>query len=159
MSNKTVTLPEITTHKIFKQIIDAKAIAVKENKNYIAKMRIYRCLPDSNQILKDNNYNINQFLPNLDNDMQYIQECDIGWKELNEDEDNKVDIYTSSFQGELIGSGILQSERDPRKQIIVKDELKLHRNGLSINDRVYDGESGKQLIGNINGEPYMMMRL
>ena len=33
MSNKTVTIPEITTHNIFKQIIDAKAIAVKENKN------------------------------------------------------------------------------------------------------------------------------
>ena len=133
-----------------------------ENENYCAKMRIYRCLPNTNQILKDSNYNINKFLPNLDNEMQYVKECDIGWKQLNENKnkDNNVDGYASSnsFQGELIGSGILQSERDPTKQIIVKDELILKKDVLSINDRVYDGESGKQLIGNINGIPYMMRR-
>ena len=63
MSNKTVTLPEITTHKIFKQIIDAKAIAVKENKNYIADM-IFSALDESTiqhiitLMLMDNEYKV-----------------------------------------------------------------------------------------------------
>ena len=52
-----------------------------------------------------------------------------------------------------------QVSYDSSNKNFVEAFLKTHRNGLSINDRVYDGESGKQLIGNINGEPYMMMRL
>ena len=35
MSNKTVTLPEITTQKIFNQIVDPRAVTNKMNKDYI----------------------------------------------------------------------------------------------------------------------------
>lgn len=46
MSNKTVTLPEITTQKIFNQIIDERAVTNKLNKDYIADM-VFSALDES----------------------------------------------------------------------------------------------------------------
>ena len=46
MSNKTVTLPEITTQKIFNQIVDPRAVTNKMNKDYICDM-IFSALDES----------------------------------------------------------------------------------------------------------------
>ena len=120
----------------------------KDNKNNEElKMKIYRTKPNSSNKLKEYKYNIRQYLPDLNNDMEYVEECDIIWKYKDE-----------IFYGELTGDGILNSQNDPTRKIIVKDELILTKNTLSINDQIFDFQSKKQLIGNIYNIPYYLIK-
>jgi hypothetical protein len=51
----------------------------------------------------------------------------------------------------------LCSLTDPNLELVIKDELKLWKNELWINDRVFTLD-GKQLIGNKDGIPYKMRK-
>lgn len=49
------------------------------------------------------------------------------------------------------------SLNDPEIELTIKDDLKLWKNELWINDRVFTAE-GKQIIGNKDGIPYKMKK-
>lgn len=111
-------------------------------------MTIARPRKDTLARLHQANFDQNLYLPDATQDMEYIQECDIGWRV-------DGDVYV----GELIGNGNLVSEADPTRRIRVQDELRLGDDFLSINDRVYDEATGAQLIGNSDGIPYMLQKV
>jgi hypothetical protein len=120
-----------------------------EESIYCAYMALYRPLSTTLKRLRQVSYNSNIYVPSME-ELEYIPACDIGWKWLS----SKYD----SVGGELLGDGILTSEIDPSRKIKVEDSLQLSTSGLQINDSVYDLESGEQLIGNINGTPYILKR-
>ena len=83
-------------------------------------------------------------LPDI-SEFEYLDGCDVIWKK-----------QLSSYQGLLVnGECKLCSLTNPNLQLVIKDELKLRKNELWINDRVYTSE-GKQIIGNKDGIPYKM---
>ena len=84
-------------------------------------------------------------LPDIIKDFEYLDGCDVVWKK-----------QLSSYQGLLVnGECKVCSIQNPEMEFVIKDELILRKNELSINDRVFTS-SGKQIIGNKDGIPYKM---
>jgi hypothetical protein len=129
-------------------------------KRICARMSIYRPLKPTLERLRACKFDPALYLPTLE-EMEYLPACDMGchWREEQLEQEGKaVDHKGAHFVGELLGDGDLVSEADPSRRIQVYDSLELGPTALLINDRVYDSETGEQLIGNIHGIPYEMMR-
>lgn len=118
------------------------------NKNEII-MKLYRPLLETENILKSFSYDLPEdYLPDIYRDFEYLNGCDIIWEK-------KSDCY----YGRLINDECkLCSLTNPDLELVIKDELKLWKNELWINDRVYT-TTGKQIIGNKDGIPYKMKKL
>mmetsp|Transcript_32252 Transcript_32252/g.30741 ORF Transcript_32252/g.30741 Transcript_32252/m.30741 type:complete len:267 (+) Transcript_32252:51-851(+) len=111
-------------------------------------MRLYRPTLAAEDSLKKLKYNVpEEKLLDLKKDFEYLDGCDVRFsKEL------------SCYQGRLVnGECKVCSLNDPEIQLTIKDDLKLWKNELWINDRVFTSE-GKQIIGNKDGIPYKMRK-
>lgn len=109
-------------------------------------MKLYRPLLATEERLKSMSYKVtDKDLPNISTDFEYLQGCDVEWKK-----------NLSCYKGTLVnGECKLCSLTNPDVELVIKDELKLWKNALWINDRVYTA-AGKQIIGNKDGIPYKM---
>ena len=109
-------------------------------------MKLYRPLLPTEEKLKKMGYKVpDASLPDITKDFEYLEGCDVVWKK-----------QLSSYQGLLVnGECRLCSLTNPETELLIKDELKLRKNELWINDRVYTS-TGKQIIGNKDGIPYKM---
>jgi CpeT/CpcT family (DUF1001) len=109
-------------------------------------MKLHRPLLATEEKLKYLSYKIpEKSLPDLSTDFEYLAGCDVVWRKTN-----------SCYKGTLInGECKLCSLTNPDIELVIKDELKLWKNALWINDRVYTA-AGKQIIGNRDGIPYKM---
>jgi hypothetical protein len=135
-----------------------------EDGKFCAKMNIFRPTATASRRLIDSNYDPNIYLPTVE-EMEYLPACDIGWRtfiatgpEFENSPQAKGNLKFE-FEGVLLGSGELRSERNRSVELLVKDQLLLSIDGLSINDRVYEKASGVQLIGNTLGIPYLLHRV
>uniref|UniRef100_A0A6V1QMS6 Uncharacterized protein n=1 Tax=Heterosigma akashiwo TaxID=2829 RepID=A0A6V1QMS6_HETAK len=57
------------------------------------------------------------------------------------------------------GGAVVDSEMVPGRRVLVKDDLRLQRDLILLNDRGYDLENGALLYGNARGLPYKMERV
>jgi hypothetical protein len=113
-------------------------------------MKLYRPLLPVEQKLKEVNYDIGIYLPDVETEFEYLTGCDIVWKKR---------LLSTHYLGTLInGSCELCSLATPGLKLTVKDELRLWPDSLWIRDRVYTA-SGKQIIGNVDGVPYMLAKV
>ena len=109
-------------------------------------MKLYRPLLDTEEKLKQLSYKIpDVLLPDIHTDFEYLQGCDVLWKK-------SLSCYTGTL---VNGECRLCSLTRPDVELIIKDELKLWKNALWINDQVYTA-AGQQIIGNRDGIPYKM---
>lgn len=119
---------------------------VKDDRKSIM-MKLYRPLLNTEEKLKKLGYVVEDAkLPDIE-DLEYLSDCDVIWtKQL------------SCYTGLLVnGEAKVRSLANPAVDFLVKDELKLRKSELWINDRVYTAE-GKQIIGNRDGIPYKMQK-
>ena len=109
-------------------------------------MKLYRPLLETEENLKRLSYKIpDTLLPDIKTDFEYLEGCDVLWTKS-----------LSCYKGILVnGECRLCSLTKPDLELVIKDELKLWKNALWINDRVYTA-AGKQIIGNRDGIPYKM---
>jgi CpeT/CpcT family (DUF1001) len=116
------------------------------NQNDEIIMKLYRPLLATQENLKYMSYKVpDQSLPKIETDFEYLAGCDVAWKK-----------NLSCYNGILVnGECKLCSLTNPDVELVIKDELKLWKNALWINDRVYTA-AGKQIIGNSDGIPYKM---
>ena len=108
-------------------------------------MKLYRPLLATEEKLKKLGYVVEDAkLPDI-KDLEYLSDCDVIWKK-----------NLSSYTGLLVkGQARVKSLANPAVDFLVKDELKLRKSELWINDRVYTSD-GQQIIGNKDGIPYKM---
>lgn len=147
------------------------------------RMRLYRPLQDTEKLLKRVHYDVSHpsirsmqsfALPFgselrkltsqqlLQRDFEYLAGCDVMWSYK-----RSTIPFTSiplpppfprHYNGALVeGSCTICSQQDPTLQLVAKDDLRLYRDRLDINDRVYTLE-GKLVIGSADGKPYRMVR-
>lgn len=109
-------------------------------------MRIYRPSRLCEARLKANCYN-EKVLPTI-SDFELLKGCVIAWKKTSR----------GFWKGKLVG-GLCEvaSQQNPGVILLVNDELKLWKDELWINDRVFT-QSGELLIGNKDGIPYKLKR-
>lgn len=120
---------------------------------YDVIMTLWRPTPETEVLLQKARYDIATYLPGLA-DMEALTGCEVGWKK-------KKDRWSlrSYYYGVLVnGTCQLRSQRDPNMIITSKDELKLWKRQLSINDRVY-GPDGSLVIGNRDNVPYLFDKI
>jgi len=154
----------------------------KEEEKGAVRMRLYRPLPPTEQVLKsvkyDTTHPVVRDLPSfslpfggqlrklstgqlLQRDFEYLSGCDVLWRFR-----QTTFPFTSwplpflprYYHGSLAeGSCTICSQQDPSLRLIAKDDLRLSKRRLDINDRVYTLE-GKQVIGSADGTPYRLVR-
>jgi len=122
------------------------------------RMRIYRPRPETEAKLKQASYDVSLMKEPLelsDEQFEYLQGCDLIWTKRRE----FPCFWRSCFQGVLAeGTCYICSQSDPTVQLLVKDNLRLSKDSIWINDRVYTS-SGVQIIGNSKGIPYKMVKI
>jgi len=112
-------------------------------------MRLHRPSAAAEAALKAVGYDTTRYLPALDAECEALSGCDVIWRKR---------PWRRHYRGELeCGTCTLRSQRDPTVEIIVKDDLRLWKDALWINDRVYNKE-GELLIGNRDGIPYKLRK-
>jgi hypothetical protein len=85
-------------------------------------------------------------------ELEYLENCDIKWVDV-------IDGDSVGFRGTLISESCeVPSQKDSNVILIVYDDLRLWENELWINDKVYVKSTGKQVIGNKDGIPYILNR-
>ena len=113
------------------------------------RMKIYRPTLSALQKLKRFGYNLGEYLPTM-NDFEYLDSCDIIWK---------YNIFRSWHRGKLTkDKAEIRSQFNPNNKLYIKDDLKLWKHQLWINDRVFD-QNGTLIIGNKYGIPYKLQRI
>jgi hypothetical protein len=118
--------------------------------NGLIIMKLHRPLLSTEQKLKDVKYDVNSYLPDLTTEFEYLEGCNIQWTK------GRIRNF---YLGELInGSCNLCSLTKPDLQLTIKDELRLWKDTLWINDRVYT-LAGDLIIGNIDGIPYKFKKI
>ena len=118
-------------------------------------MKIYKLNPLIESKFKDNFYDLSKYSINFITDCEYMENCDVNWTPIFIQGE-----FSNQYKGELVLNGCeIKSQNDPNKILIVYDELKLNRNNLYINDRIYLKNSGEQIIGNSKGIPYKLSRI
>ena len=120
---------------------------------YSCLMKLYKPTPQSLPKLIASNYSTECSLPPL-NEFELLSGCDVGWTR------RKFFgfIKRQSFLGELVkGECIVFSERDPSVQLLIRDELRLWKDSLWINDQVRNLK-GELLIGNKLGIHYKLLK-
>ena len=142
--------PRKTFRYRFYEFVDSQL----EKSGYVAAMKIYRPREETGQRLSEAEYDSAAYIPELV-EMEYLPECDLGWSISSKSDDYGIE---RGFSGTLLGSGILNSEMLPLRRIRVEDELFVSAKILLINDKVYDADSGEQLIGNTKGIPYILVK-
>ena len=112
-------------------------------------MRLHRPSPAADAALKAVGYDTTRYLPALDTECEALSGCDVVWRKR---------PWRRHFRGELEkGTCTLPSQLDPTVEITVKDDLRLWKDALWINDRVYS-KDGTLLIGNRDGIPYKLRK-
>ena len=128
-----------------------------------AIMKIYRPKPDTDKQLKASRFDTSKYLPSLVYDFEYMNECDLMWRRLEEQPGGIMGTSNSVgplFKGVLLnGECEIQSQSNPDITLIVKDDLILFRNQLWINDEVFIKSTGVKIIGNRDGIPYKLIRI
>lgn len=126
--------------------------------NYDCIMTLLRPSATLEVLLKSNQYNLNAIPATVQKDNAFVEliGCEVGWKKKHLF--NFVPFWKAKYEGVLIcGSCQLQSSRDPTMMITAKDDLKLWKRELWVNDRVYS-PTGELLIGNTEGIPYKFQK-
>jgi hypothetical protein len=114
-------------------------------------MKIYRPTEGCLENLKKHDYDIRAFLPEIRGALVYMENCDIIWK--------RILFPRRGFSGELQSKeAIITSATNPSMKLRVSDNLKVYKDEISINDRVYTLD-GKLIIGNTFGIPYKLRRV
>lgn len=146
-------------------------------------MRLYRPLPATEKIMRAAKYDwahvsvlaLQSFalpfggelrkltVPQLlQRDFEYLEGCDVEWRKCRTVPGTPIPLpppFPSFFKGSLVqGSCRLCSQQDPNVILVAKDDLRLYRDQLDINDRCYT-EDGKLVIGSTSGEPYRLRRI
>jgi hypothetical protein len=120
-----------------------------EGKGDRVTMRLHRPQGPVEAKLKAVTYDVSQYLPTMETDFEPLSGCDVIWKKQ---------PWRRNYRGVLeFGTCQIRSSQDPSVLITVKDDLRLWKNKLWINDRVYNKE-GVQLIGNRDGIPYKLRK-
>lgn len=118
-------------------------------KSPCCRMKLYRPTLGYDDELKNTQYVAiqNKEAPIIDN-FEYLQGCDVVWK-------SNEDVYEGSL---VEGECVICSQQDPTRIVKVRDDLRLTRDELWINDRVYTTD-GTMIIGNVEGIPYKLKRV
>jgi len=114
------------------------------------RMRIYKILPEEIVKLKQNDFDLGKVDWNDQEDpiCELIEGCDIIW--------SKRKRY---YQGIMpTGGAKVDSEMRPGTKIYIKDDLKLHKNTILLNDQGFDMD-GNIVYGNHRNIPYKLQRV
>ena len=113
--------------------------------NYI--MKVYRPKIETIQKLKLYNYDLDKYLPSLD-EFDYLDTCDLIWA-------SRIFSYRGILKN---GKAEITSQYNPNTKLYVQDDLTLWENNLFVNDKVFD-KNGLLIIGTKNGVPYKLKRI
>eukprot|EP01031_Cornospumella_fuschlensis_P037975 gene37975-46133_t len=121
----------------------------ESNLHTVARMKLFKPKAKVMEKLKQVGFNGDLYMP-CPEDCEELVGTDIEWTLQRP----LFGLLPPFYLGKLVnGVCKLPSQNDPNEMITVKDELKLWRKRLWINDRVYSS-SGKLIIGNRDGIPY-----
>ena len=124
----------------------------------VVYMKIYKPNYEAEEMLKANAYDLKRYLPSMDNDFEYLSECNLYWKPTNR---LRRIAEGKSFRGKLVNDkGVeIPSQKDPTLTLVVYDDLRITKENLFINDRIYNKETGELIIGNTKNVPYKLRRM
>lgn len=82
-------------------------------------------------------------------DWEYVNGCDVAWRAVGD-----------AFRGEMVaGTATIPSQRNPKKLIVVQDDLEVSTEAILVNDRAFEADTGRLVYGSLNGIPYRLERV
>ena len=145
-----------STHGVYEVFLDDS-----DDKGVI-EMRIYRFYAETEALLRECDYRIQEIDWTADDLYEWLQGCEVFWerRKFNNAQAHEESEITGPyfFRGFMDGGGC--SVFSPRLNgfIHVKDDLILSGNELWVNDRGFD-DQGHFVYGNRLGVPYKMKRV
>ena len=129
-------------------------------------MSILRPFPKLEEKLRVIDYNLEKYCPSVD-EFEEMKSCDVLWYPTKFSQfihsipliPESLKSYFICYRGKLKTDPCeIYSITNPNLLLIIKDDLKLSRNELWVNDQVYT-KDGIRLIGNSKGIHYKFKRV
>ena len=118
------------------------------------EMRLWRFLPHAEAVLRTCGYDLREIETQEGAVAEQIQGCNIYWDKVDEEHD---EFHYRGLMGKDDEGTWIDSQNVPGLRILVKDDLKLFRNQLWVNDRGFDAEVRKNMSTHDHGDAFTLM--